>query len=45
MDGIIKLKDFSTYRSALMGVAILFIGRFALYGNIGAVLLPQMGGS
>ncbi|MBQ6299249.1 MAG: acyltransferase [Bacteroidales bacterium] len=33
--------DFSTYRSALMGVAIVFImathsiGRFALYGNIG----------
>lgn len=37
----IKLKDFSEYRSVLMGVAIIFImashslGRFALYGNIG----------
>ena len=37
----ISLKDFSTYRPVLMGVAILFImashtiGRFGLYGNIG----------
>lgn len=41
MDGKINLKDFSAYRSVLMGVAIIFImashslGRFALYGNIG----------
>ena len=41
MGAVINLKDFSTYRSVLMGVAIVFImashslGRFALYGNIG----------
>ena len=41
MGTVINLKDFSTYRSVLMGVAIIFImashslGRFALYGNIG----------
>ena len=41
MDKVINLKDFSIYRTVLMGVAIIFImashslGRFALYGNIG----------
>ena len=41
MEREINLKDFTAYRSVLMGVAIIFImashslGRFALYGNIG----------